>query len=79
MAAVPNGLKCLLFGKGAKFHAVAAMVIECLAFASLVLGIICAFRNDSIGIYSTEWFLIAIALFIWGLWSWIAAYAAAKE
>ncbi|MBA7620540.1 hypothetical protein ES703_27891 [subsurface metagenome] len=79
MAAVPNGLKCLLFGKGAKFHAVAAMVIECLAFASLVLGIVSGFRNNAVGLWSTEWFLIAIALFIWGLWSWIAAYAAAKE
>ncbi|MBA7695437.1 hypothetical protein ES703_104065 [subsurface metagenome] len=79
MAAVPNELKFLLFGKGPKFHATVAMVIECLGLASLVLGIISGFRNNAVGLWSTEWFLIAIVLFIWGLWAWLCAYAAAKE
>ena len=79
MAAVPENLKFLLFGMGPKFHATVAFIMEILAFISLVLGIICAFQNDTIGIWSTEWFLIAIALFIWGLWAWLCAYVAAKE
>ncbi|TES82807.1 MAG: hypothetical protein E3J92_03880 [Dehalococcoidia bacterium] len=79
MAAVPNGLKCLCFGMGPKCLAIVAWVIEILALASLVLGIVSGFRNNAVGLWSTEWFLIAIALFIWGLWLWIAAYAAARE
>jgi len=79
MVAVPKGSRCLLCGMGHKCLAVVAWVLEILGLASLVLGIISGFKNDSIGLWSTEWFLIAIALFIWGLWLWIAAYAAAKQ
>jgi len=79
MAAVPDNLKFLLFGMGPKFHATVAMIIECLALASLVLGIVSGFKNDAVGLWSTEWFLIAIVLFIWGLWAWLTAYVAAKE
>jgi len=79
MAEIPKGLKCLCFGMGSRCLAIAAWVIEILAFASLVLGIVSGFRNNAVGLWSTEWFLIAIALFIWGLWLWIAAYAAARE
>ena len=79
MAAVPQNLKFLLFGMGARFHATVAIILETLGLACLILGIISAFQNDSIGIWSTEWFLITIALWIWALWSWFTAYVAAKE
>jgi len=79
MAAVPKELKFLLFGMGPKFHATVAMVLEFLGLACLIVGIISAFKNDSIGIWSTEWFLITIALWIWALWAWLTAYVAAKE
>jgi hypothetical protein len=79
MAAVPNNLKFMLLGMGPKFHATVAFILEILGLASLVLGIIAAFKNEPIGIWSTEWFLIAIALWIWALWSWLVAYVAAKE
>ena len=79
MAAVPKNLKFLLFGMGPKWHATAAFVVEMLAVICLILGIVSAALNDAVGIWSTEWFLIAIALFIWGLWSWLCAYVAAKE
>jgi hypothetical protein len=79
MAAVPDNLKFLLFGMGPKFHATVAMVLEILAFISLVLGIISGFMDKAVGLWSTEWLLIAIVLFIWGLWAWLCAYTAAKE
>ncbi len=79
MAAVPKNLKFLLFGMGPKFHGTIAFILEILGLASLVLGIISAFRSDAVGLYSTEWFLIAIALWIWSLGQWLCAYAAAKE
>ena len=79
MAAVPKELKFLLFGMGPKFHATAAMILEALALACLIVGIVAGFQYEQIGMWSTEWFLIAIVLFIWGLWSWLCAYTAAKE
>jgi hypothetical protein len=79
MAAVPKHLKFLLFGMGPKFHGTAAMVLEFLGLICLILGIVAGFMSDNVGLYSTEWFLITIALWIWALWSWLCAYAAAKE
>jgi hypothetical protein len=79
MAAVPKNLKFVLFGMGPKFHGTVAVILEFLALACLILGVIAASMNDAVGIWSTEWFLIAIALFLYGIWSWLCAYVAAKE
>ena len=79
MAAVPKKLKFLLFGKGPKFHAQAALFLEALGLLCLILGIIAGFMDSTVGLWSTEWFLIAIALWIWGLWSWLTAYVGAKD
>ncbi len=79
MAAVPKKLKFLLFGRGPKFHALAAMVLEALGLACLIMGIISGAMDRALGLWSTEWFLVAIALWIWALWSWLTAYAGAKE
>ena len=79
MAAVPKELKFLLFGRGPRFHARAALVLEVLGLVCLILGIISGFMDEAVGLWSTEWFLITIALWILGLWSWFCAYTAAKE
>jgi Mn2+/Fe2+ NRAMP family transporter len=79
MAAVPKKLKFLLFGRGPKFHAMVAIVLEFLGLACLIVGIISAVTEKDVGMWSTEWFLITIALWIWALWSWLTAYVAAKE
>ena len=79
MAAVPKEFKFLLFGKGPKFHAGAAIVLEVLGLICLILGIISGFMDDTVGLWSTEWFLITIALWIWAFWSWFTAYFGAKE
>jgi hypothetical protein len=79
MAAVPKKLKFLLFGRGAGFHARVAMVLEVLGLACLIVGIISGAMDRLLGLWSTEWFLITIALWILGLWSWLCAYTAAKE
>jgi len=79
MAAVPNNLKFLLFGMGPRFHGTVAFVLEILGLFCLIMGIISGFMNNEPGLWSTEWLLIAIALWIWALWSWLCAYAAAKE
>jgi hypothetical protein len=78
MAAVPKKLKFLLFGMGPRFHARAALFIEALGLLCLLLGIIAGFASKDIGLWSSEWFLLAIAFLIWGLWSWLTAYTGAK-
>jgi hypothetical protein len=79
MAAVPKNLRFLLFGRGPKFHATVAIVLEFIGLICLILGIISGFTDDTVGMWSTEWFLVTIALWIWALWSWLTAYVAAKE
>ena len=79
MAEVQKGLKLLLFGRGPKFHARVSLVLEFLGLASLVLGIISGATDDVMGMGATNWILIAIALWLWGLASWFTAYHAAKE
>jgi len=79
MAAVPKELKFLLFGKGPKFHARAAMFLEALGLVCLILGIIGGAMNKELGLAPTYWFLMTIAIWIWALWSWLTAYVAAKE
>jgi hypothetical protein len=79
MAAVPKKFKFLLFGMGPKFHATVAIILEFLGLICLILGIISGFTDETVGMWSTEWFLVTIALWIWALWSWLTAYLAAKE
>jgi len=79
MAAVPKELQFLLFGRGPNFHARVAMILEVLGLACLIVGIIGSAINSALGLGSTHWILIAIALWIWALWSWLTAYFAAKE
>jgi hypothetical protein len=79
MVAVPKKLKFLIFGMGPKFHGIVALVLEFLGLACLIPGIISAVTNEDVGMWSTEWFLITIALWIYGFWLWVCAYVAAKD
>ena len=79
MAQIPKDVKFLLFGMGPKWHAVCALILDVLGAACLVVGIVAAARGSDVGLAATHWLLAAIALFAWGLWSWLAAYLGAKE
>ena len=79
MSQVPKEMKFLLFGKGPKWHAKTAMVLMCLGMVFLVLGIISAALNRTLGLGATNWLLLTIAFFVWALWAWLCAYFAAKE
>jgi hypothetical protein len=79
MAEIPKELKFMLFGKGAKWHARTSMVLDWLGMACLVIGIIGSAINKALGLGATNWILIAIALWVLGLWAWLCAYTAAKE
>jgi hypothetical protein len=79
MVAVPKKFKFLLFGMGPRFHGTLAFVLEIIGLVFLILGMISGFTDETVGMWSTEWFLVTIALWIWALWSWLCAYTAAKE
>jgi hypothetical protein len=79
MAEIPKDMKFLLFGFGARWHAKCMMALNWLGLACLIVGIIGDAINRVPGLEPTNWILIAIALWLWGLASWLTAYHAAKE
>jgi hypothetical protein len=79
MAEIPKDMKFMLFGKGAKWHARSSMVLDFLGVACFVIGIIGSAINSGLGLGAINWILIAIALWILGIWAWLTAYNAAKE
>jgi len=79
MTEIPNNTKFLLFGFGPKMHARLALIANLLGIITTILGIISAVTKDSLCLSVTNWFLLTIILFIWGLSFWFAAYFGAKE
>ena len=79
MADIPKDIKFILFGKGAKWHAWSAFVLDCLGLICLIVAIVADAINKTLGLETTHWFILAPALWILGLWSWLTALNAAKE
>lgn len=71
----------LLFGKGKRWylwHAWIALALDLLGTACLAVGIIAAALDRELGLAPTYWILIAIALWVGGLWSYLCARNIAK-
>jgi hypothetical protein len=79
MAEIPKDLRSLLFGMGPKWHARVAMVFNSVGMVTLILAIISAAADNALGLGAGNWFLLTIALFLWGLSAWFCAYFGAKE
>ena len=79
MAEIPQDLRKLLFGRGAKYHAKGAVVLELIGLACLIVGIIGDAANRTLGLESSNWLILSIALFVLSLFSWLCAYFTAKE
>jgi hypothetical protein len=79
MAQIQKDMKRLLFRMGPKFSASNAVVMDWLGIACLVIGIVASARGTDIALGATNWLLIAIALWVYGLWAWLAGYLGAKE
>jgi hypothetical protein len=69
----------LLFRMGPRFSATNAIVMDWLGIGCLVTGIVAAARGTDIGLGATNWISIAIALWVYGLWAWLAGYFGARE
>ena len=79
MAEIPKDVKKLLFGMGIKWHARASIILDTLGLICLILGIIAAAIDTTIGLEASTWLLLAIAFMVFGLSAWFVAYHAAKE
>ena len=78
MSQIPENIRFLLFGFGPEMAARMALVANSLGFAAMILGIIAGATGKNLGLGATNWFLLTIALFIWGLGQWLVSYLGAK-
>ena len=79
MGQIPQNAMSVLFGFGPQAHAVMALITNLLAIATTIVAVVSAASKRSLGLGSTNWFLLAIVFFIWGLTFWFGAYFGAKE
>jgi hypothetical protein len=79
MSDVPQNAKFLLFGFGPKMHAQMAMIANLLGIIAVIVGIVSAATKNTLGLGTTNWFLLTIIFFIWSISFWISAYFGAKE
>jgi hypothetical protein len=79
MAELTKDTKKMLFGMGTKWHAIASFIMNWAALVCLILGIIAAAIDETLGLSATHWFLTAIAFIVFALSAWLTAYHAAKE
>jgi len=79
MAEVPQDIKKLLFGMGARWHATASMILDILGLVCLIMGILSSAFDEKLWLLPMYWLLLAIAFIVFGLSSWLTAYHAAKE
>ena len=79
MADISQELKKRLFGAGPKSQHNWASWAGAAGAACLLLGIIGDSINRTLGLESSNWMLLGIAIWIFSTWGWFAAYFAAKE
>ena len=79
MQEIPQDMKKLLFGRGARWHAWAAIIQDTLGLVCIILGIISGAMDTAIGLEASLWFLMAIAFIVFGFSAWVTAYVTAKE
>jgi len=78
MSQIPESVKFLLFGFGPEMAARIALVANSIGLVTMILGIIGGATGKTLGLGATNWFLLTIALFLWGLGQWMVAYFGAK-
>ena len=79
MAEIPKDMKKLLFGMGARWHAMASMILDTLGLVCLIMGIISSAMDEELWLLPMYWLLAAIAFILFGLSAWLTSYFAAKE
>jgi len=78
MSQIPESIRFLLFGFGPEMAARMALVANSIGLVTMMLGTIAGATGQKLGPGAINWFLLTIALFIWGLGQWLVAYVGAK-
>ena len=78
MSQIPESIRFLLFGFGPEMAARMALVANSIGLVTMILGIVAGATGQKLGLGATNWFLLTIALLIWGLGQWMVAYLGAK-
>ena len=78
MSQIPESIRFLLFGFGPEMAARMALVANSIGLVTMILGIVAGATGQKLGLGATNWFLLTIALFVWGLGQWMVAYFGAK-
>jgi hypothetical protein len=79
MAEIPNDVKRRLLEKNPKRCCWVNDILTYLGIIFLVLGIVSDVMNKAIGLEPTNWFLMAIAFWMLGIFAWFRGYFSAKE
>lgn len=79
MAEIPKEMKKLLFGRGAKWHASASIILMYLSMVCVLVGIIGDAADRIPGLTPTNWFILAGVIWLMGMSAWFTAYFTAKE
>ena len=79
MTEIPQDLKSLLFGKGAVWHVKLSLIVKWLGVACMIVGIIGAAIDKSLGLGALNWLVLSLIFWVWGIAAWLCAYFCAKE
>ena len=79
MAEIPSDVKRMLFERNPKLCCRMHDVSIYLGIAFIVMGIVSDAMNKALGLESTNWFILAVAFWVSGIFAWFRGYYSAKE
>ncbi len=79
MAEIPNDVKKLLFERNVKLCCWMHSIFTYLGAVFIIIGIVSDAINKVLGLESINWFLLAIAFWLIGIFTWFRGYYSAKE
>ena len=79
MAEIPNDVKRMLFERSPKLCCWMHNILTYFGIAFMLIGIISDATNKVLGLQSTHWFIMAVAFWMLGIFTWFRAYYTAKE
>ncbi len=79
MAEISKDVKRLLFEKNPKLCVWMSEILTYLGVAFMIVGIVSDAMNKTLGLESTNWFILAVGFWMLGIFAWFRGYYSAKE
>jgi hypothetical protein len=79
MAEIPDDLKRVLFESKPKRCVWVSAFWTYVGVACMIVGIVSDAINMKLGLISTNWFILAVGLWMMAIFTWFTAYISAKE